>query len=97
MGRLRSDTRDCTIMWGFSERESPMEDHSNAKDPSAQFASGMLEDMTIRGFGEQTKRDYVRQVRMFAAFIDRKTGPCRAEDLRRYQLHMAASGATPPQ
>ena len=29
----------------------------------------MIEDMTIRQFGEHTKRDYVRQVRQFAAFL----------------------------
>ena len=29
----------------------------------------MIEDMTIRQFGEHTKRDYVRQIRQFAAFL----------------------------
>ncbi len=29
----------------------------------------MIEDMTIRQFGEHTKRDYVRQVREFTAFL----------------------------
>jgi hypothetical protein len=28
----------------------------------------MIEDMTIRQFGEYTKRDYIRQVREFAAY-----------------------------
>ena len=71
-----------------------MEDHSNAQGSVSPLRQRMLEDMTIRGFGEQTKRDYVRQVRMFAAFIDRKPAPAEPEDLRRYQLHMAASGAS---
>jgi integrase/recombinase XerD len=35
----------------------------------------MIEDMTIRQFGEHTKRDYVRQVREFAAFLGRSTRP----------------------
>ena len=28
----------------------------------------MFEDMTIRQFGEHTKKDYIRQVREFTAF-----------------------------
>lgn len=71
-----------------------MEDHSNEQGTVSQLRRRMLEDMTIRGFGEYTKRDYVRQVRMFAAFIDRKPDLAEPEDLRRYQLHMAASGAS---
>jgi hypothetical protein len=31
----------------------------------------MIEDMSVRGFKEDTRRDYVRQVRAFAAFIGR--------------------------
>ena len=81
-------------MRGFLERGEPHEDHSNAQGSVSPLRQRMLEDMTIRGFGEQTKRDYVRQVRMFAAFIDRKPVLAEPEDLRRYQLHMAASGAS---
>ncbi len=53
----------------------------------------MIEDMTIRQFGEHTKRDYVRQVRQFAAFLGRSPDLADPEDLRRYQLHMASLGA----
>ena len=31
----------------------------------------MIEDMTVRGFTEETRNDYVRHVRAFAAFIRR--------------------------
>jgi integrase/recombinase XerD len=55
----------------------------------------MLEDMTIRQFGEHTQRDYIRQVREFAAFLGRSPDRAKPEDLRRYQLHMAALGASP--
>jgi site-specific recombinase XerD len=71
-----------------------MEDHSNEQGTVSPLRRRMLEDMTIRGFGEHTKRDYVRQVRIFAAFIDRKPDLAEPEDLRRYQLHMAKSGAS---
>ncbi len=54
----------------------------------------MIEDMTIRQFGEHTKRDYIRQVREFTAFLGRSPDLAEPEDLRRYQLHMASLGAS---
>ena len=50
--------------------------------------------MTIRQFGEKTRRDYSRQVREFTAFLGRSPDRAEPEDLRRYQLHMAALGAS---
>jgi integrase/recombinase XerD len=55
----------------------------------------MIEDMTIRQFGEDTQRAYIRQVRAFTAFLGRSPDQAEPEDLRRYQLHMAALGASP--
>ena len=54
----------------------------------------MIEDMTIRRFGEHTQRDYVRQVREFTAFLGLPPDRAEPEDLRRYQLHMASLGAS---
>ena|SRR3712207_2659249 len=54
----------------------------------------MIEDMTIRQFGERTKRDYIRQVREFTAFLGRSPDGAEPEDLRRYQLHLASFGAS---
>ncbi len=54
----------------------------------------MIEDMTIRQFGEHTKRDYIRQVREFTAFLGRSPDGAEPEDLRRYQLHLASLGAS---
>src|SRR3954447_19491229 len=54
----------------------------------------MIEDMTIRQFGEKTRRDYIRQVREFTAFLGRSPDQAEPEDLRRYQLHMASLGAS---
>jgi integrase/recombinase XerD len=48
----------------------------------------MIEDMTIRRFGEHTQRDYVRQVREFSACLG--LPPDRAEPEDRQQ------GASPP-
>src|SRR3712207_5299712 len=54
----------------------------------------MIEDMTIRQFGEHTQRDYIRQVREFTAFLGRSPDRAEPEDLRRYQLHLASLGAS---
>jgi hypothetical protein len=43
----------------------------------------MIEDMTVRGFSEKTRHDYVRKVRAFTAFIGRSPDTATAEDLRR--------------
>jgi integrase/recombinase XerD len=54
----------------------------------------MIEDMTIRQFGEKTKRDSIRQVREFTAFLGRSPDRAEPEDLRRYQLRLASLGAS---
>jgi hypothetical protein len=36
--------------------------------PVSPLRARMIEDMTVRGFKEDTRRDYVRHVRAFAAF-----------------------------
>jgi integrase/recombinase XerD len=46
----------------------------------------MIEDMRVRGFVEKTRKDYVRHVRAFAAFIGRPPDTATAEELRRFQL-----------
>jgi site-specific recombinase XerD len=55
----------------------------------------MIEDMSVRGFSEKTRNDYVRNVRAFAAFIGRSPDTATAEDLRRFQLHQTQSGVQP--
>ena len=44
--------------------------------------------MTARRFSEDTKRDYVRNVRNFTAFLGRSPDTATSDDLRRFQLHM---------
>jgi integrase/recombinase XerD len=56
----------------------------------------MIEDMTVRGFVEKTRNDYIRHVRAFAPFIGRSPDTATAEDLRRFQLHQTQSGMQPP-
>jgi hypothetical protein len=49
----------------------------------------MLEDMAMRGLREETQRDYIRFVRSFAAFLGRPPETATAEDIRRFQVHIA--------
>jgi site-specific recombinase XerD len=56
----------------------------------------MIEDMTIRKLAPKTQRDYVQRVKHFAAFLGRSPDTASFEDVRRYQLHLAADGAGVP-
>ena len=56
----------------------------------------MIEDMTVRGFNENTRHGYIRNVRAFAAFVGRSPDTATAEDLRRFQHHQAQTGVRPP-
>jgi integrase/recombinase XerD len=56
----------------------------------------MIEDMTIRKFAAKTQQDYVQRVKSFAAFLGRSPQTASFEDVRSYQLHLAASGAGVP-
>jgi integrase/recombinase XerD len=72
-----------------------MTSHSSDRPVSA-LRARMIEDMTVRGFNEQTRSNYIRDVRAFAAFIGRSPDTATAEDLRRFQLHQTQSGVQPP-
>jgi integrase/recombinase XerD len=64
--------------------------------PVSPLRARMIEDMTVRGFGEKTRNDYIRHVRSFAAFIGRSPDTATEEDVRRFQLHQWQSGMQPP-
>src|SRR5688500_15153517 len=56
----------------------------------------MIEDMTIRKFAPKTQSSYIRAVKNFTVFLGRSPDQANAEDLRRYQLHLASSGVAAP-
>src|SRR5215472_1482998 len=64
--------------------------------PASTLRERMIEDMSVRGFGEKTRNDYIRNVRAFASFINRSPDTATAEDLRRFQLYQTQSGMQPP-
>ena len=80
----------------FSSREDPPMTSNPSDRPVSPLRARMIEDMTVRGFTEKTRSDYVRHVRAFAAFIGRSPDTATAEDIRRFQLHQAQSGMQPP-
>jgi len=55
----------------------------------------MIEDMSVRGFKEDTRRDYVRHVRAFAAFIGRSPDTATAEELRPFTTNIDPGDAAP--
>ena len=63
--------------------------------PISPLRQRMIDDMTARRFTEDTQRDYVRNVRMFAAFLGRSPDTATKEDFRRFQLHMAKQQIRP--
>ena len=56
----------------------------------------MIEDMTIRKLAPKTQQGYIRTVKDFAAFLGRSPDRASVEDVRRFQLHLAESGAHTP-
>jgi integrase/recombinase XerD len=56
----------------------------------------MIEDMTIRKLAPKTQHDYVQRVKNFVVFLGRSPDTASFEDVRRYQLHLVASGVGVP-
>jgi len=56
----------------------------------------MIEDMTIRKLAPKTQQGYIRTIKDFAAFLGRSPDTASFEDVRRFQLLLAASGAHIP-
>jgi integrase/recombinase XerD len=68
--------------------------------PSAPVANTLrqrlIEDMTVRGFSEKTRKYYIRIVAGFAAFLERSPSRATAEDVRPFQVHQPALGMGAP-
>jgi integrase/recombinase XerD len=56
----------------------------------------MIEDMTIRKLAPKTQEGYIRTIKNFAMFLGRSPDTASFEDVRRFQLHLAESGADTP-
>jgi site-specific recombinase XerD len=64
--------------------------------PISPLRRRMIEDMTVRKFADRTQEAYIRAVKNFSAFLGASPDTASAEDLRRYRLHLVASGAGVP-
>ena len=63
--------------------------------PNTSLRERMLQDMTMRGFGSHTQKDYIRHVRCFAAFLGRSPDTATIEDLRRFQIDQHERAISP--
>jgi integrase/recombinase XerD len=63
---------------------------------SSRLRQRLIEDMTVRGFSEKTRRYYIRIVAGFAAFLGRSPDTATAEDVRRFQVHQSERGMHAP-
>jgi integrase/recombinase XerD len=61
--------------------------------PISPLRRRMIEDMTVRKLAARTQEGYIRAVKDFSAFLGASPDTASAEDLRRYRLHLVASGA----
>jgi site-specific recombinase XerD len=52
----------------------------------------MIEDMTVRRLASKTQKDYIQIIKNLTAFLGRSPDTATFEDIRRFQLHVAASG-----
>jgi integrase/recombinase XerD len=67
-----------------------------SQQPISPLRQRMIEDMTVRNFGSETQRNYIRAVKTFNEFLGRSPATATPEDLRRFQVHQSGSGAQPP-
>ena len=54
----------------------------------------MIDDMALRKLSPKTQQTYIRSVIKLAQFLDRSPHTATAEDLRRFQLHLASNGVS---
>ena len=52
----------------------------------------MIEDMAARKLGPHSQRSHISSCKRFAAFLKRSPDTATADDIRRFQLHLAESG-----
>ena len=63
---------------------------------SGSLRERFIADMTVRGFTDKTRNDYIRTVAGFAAFLERSPSTATAEDIRRFQIEQSGRGMNAP-
>ena len=64
--------------------------------PISPLRRRMIEDMTVRGFGEKTQSDYIRHVKNFSTFLGRSPDTAEGKDLRAFQVRQREQSVQPP-
>src|SRR5262245_50524151 len=63
--------------------------------PISPLRRRMIEDMSLRNFGEKTQHDYIGYVKTFSTFLGRWPATATPEDLRQYQVQQSQAGISP--
>jgi len=66
---------------------------SKVKPSISPLQARMIEDMTARGLQAKTQTAHIRSCRRFAKWLERSPDTATPEDVRLFQLHLAACGA----
>lgn len=62
--------------------------------PVSPLRQRMVEDMELRKLAPKTQSAYLRAVKKFTRFLGRSPDAADAEDVRRFQLHLAVTGTS---
>jgi len=64
--------------------------------PVSPLRQRLIDDMNMRHFSRETRRNYIRDVGRFATFLGRPPDTATAEDLRRFQVEQREAGVSVP-
>jgi len=64
--------------------------------PISPLRQRLIDDMNMRHFSRETRRNYIRDVGRFATFLGRPPDTATAEDLRRFQVEQREAGMPVP-
>jgi site-specific recombinase XerC len=64
--------------------------------PISPLRQRLIDDMNVRRFSPETKRNYIRDVGRFATFLGRSPDTATAEDLHRFQVEQREAGVPAP-
>ena len=67
-----------------------------ATTPISPLRQRLIDDMNVRRFSPETKRNYIRDVGSFATFLGRAPNTATAEDLRRFRVDQREAGVPVP-
>ena len=67
-----------------------------SRRPISPLRRRMLDEMSIRQFGDKTQADYIRHVVTLTRFLDRSPDTATGDDLRAFQVQQRQSGVQPP-